>query len=36
LVEGSVALNSTPSIGLHKEAEVALCTTGFQFNGYNR
>jgi hypothetical protein len=24
----SVALNSTPSIGLHKEAEVALCTMG--------
>jgi len=24
----SVALNSTPSIGLHKEAEVALCTAG--------
>ena len=24
----SVALNSTPSIGLYKEAEVALCTAG--------
>jgi hypothetical protein len=28
LVWDSVALNSTPSIGLHKEAEVALCTAG--------
>jgi hypothetical protein len=28
LIWDSVALNSTPSIGLYKEAEVALCTTG--------
>ena len=28
LVWDSVALNSTPSIGLYKEAEVALCTGG--------
>jgi HD domain len=28
LVWDGVALNSTPSIGLHKEAEVALCTAG--------
>jgi hypothetical protein len=28
LVWDSVALNSTPSIGLHKEPEVALCTAG--------
>ena len=28
LIWDSVALNSTPSIGLHKEAEVALCTVG--------
>lgn len=28
LVWDSVALNSTPSIGLFKEPEVALCTTG--------
>jgi hypothetical protein len=28
LIWDSVALNSTPSIGLHKEAEVALCTAG--------
>ncbi|TCI09199.1 HD domain-containing protein [Dyella soli] len=28
LIWDSVALNSTPSIGLHKEAEVALCTMG--------
>jgi hypothetical protein len=28
LVWDSVALNSTPSIGLYKEAEVALCTAG--------
>lgn len=28
LVWDGVALNSTPSIGLHKEAEVALCTMG--------
>ncbi|SFP88140.1 HD domain-containing protein [Mesorhizobium sp. NFR06] len=28
LIWDSVALNSTPSIGLYKEAQVALCTTG--------
>ena len=28
MIWDSVALNSTPSIGLHKEAEVALCTAG--------
>jgi hypothetical protein len=28
LIWDTVALNSTPSIGLHKEAEVALCTAG--------
>jgi hypothetical protein len=28
LIWDCVALNSTPSIGLHKEAEVALCTAG--------
>ncbi|KCZ94087.1 hypothetical protein [Hyphomonas johnsonii] len=28
LVWDSVALNSTPSIGLYKEAEIALCTSG--------
>ena len=28
LIWDSIALNSTPSIGLHKEAEVALCTAG--------
>ncbi|HET9716506.1 MAG TPA: hypothetical protein VFP60_10020 [Pseudolabrys sp.] len=28
LIWDSVALNSTPSIGLYKETEVALCTTG--------
>jgi hypothetical protein len=28
LIWDGVALNSTPSIGLHKEIEVALCTTG--------
>lgn len=28
LIWDGVALNSTPSIGLHKELEVALCTTG--------
>jgi len=39
LIWDSVALNSTPSIGLHKEAEVALCTAGigvefgFQYDG---
>ena len=39
LIWDSVALNSTPSIGLHKEPEVALCTAGigvefgFQYDG---
>jgi hypothetical protein len=28
LIWDGVALNSTPSIGLYKETEVALCTTG--------
>jgi hypothetical protein len=28
LIWDSVALNSTPSIGLYKQAEVALCTAG--------
>jgi hypothetical protein len=28
LIWDGVALNSTPSIGLHKEVEVALCTSG--------
>jgi hypothetical protein len=28
LIWDSVALNSTPSIGLYKEPEVALCTAG--------
>ena len=28
LIWDSVALNSTPSIGLYKETEVALCTAG--------
>jgi hypothetical protein len=28
LIWDGVALNSTPSIGLHKEAEVSLCTAG--------
>jgi hypothetical protein len=32
LVWDSVALNSTPSIGLHKEQEVALCTAGICFD----
>lgn len=38
LIWDSVALNSTPSIGLYKEPEVALCTAGigvefgFQYN----
>jgi hypothetical protein len=40
LVWDSVALNSTPSIGLFKEAEVALCTAGIGFDvvgfGYDR
>lgn len=32
LVWDSVALNSTPSIGLHKEGEVSLCTAGICFD----
>ncbi len=28
MIWDAVALNSTPSIGLYKEAEIALCTTG--------
>jgi len=40
LVWDGVALNSTPSIGLHKEAEVALCTVGIGLDwggwGYER
>jgi hypothetical protein len=32
LIWDSVALNSTPSIGLYKEAEVALCTAGICFD----
>jgi hypothetical protein len=32
LIWDSIALNSTPSIGLFKEAEVALCTTGICFD----
>ena len=28
LIWDGVALNSTPSLGLHKEVEVSLCTTG--------
>ncbi|MDH7808661.1 hypothetical protein DXT91_11555 [Agrobacterium tumefaciens] len=32
LIWDSVALNSTPSIGLYKEAEIALCTTGICFD----
>jgi len=32
LIWDSVALNSTPSIGLYKETEVALCTTGICFD----
>jgi hypothetical protein len=32
LIWDGVALNSTPSIGLHKEAEVALCTVGIGFD----
>jgi hypothetical protein len=28
LIWDGIALNSTPSIGLYKEAEVALCTAG--------
>ena len=36
LIWDSVALNSTPSIGLHKEGEVALCTAGIglDFGGF--
>ena len=36
LVWDGVALNSTPSIGLHKEAEVSLCTLGIglDWGGY--
>jgi hypothetical protein len=33
LIWDSVALNSTPSIGLYKEAEVALCTAGVCLDG---
>src|SRR4051812_19581113 len=37
LIWDSVALNSTPSIGLYKEAEVALCTAGRRrMPGYQR
>jgi HD domain len=32
LIWDSVALNSTPSIGLYKEAEVALCTVGISLD----
>ena len=32
LIWDSVALNSTPSIGLYKEREVALCTAGICFD----
>ncbi|KQY22522.1 hypothetical protein [Rhizobium sp. Root482] len=32
LIWDSVALNSTPSIGLYKEPEVALCTAGICFD----
>ncbi|MBM3094674.1 hypothetical protein GFB56_28440 [Ensifer sp. T173] len=32
LIWDSVALNSTPSIGLYKEAEIALCTAGICFD----
>jgi hypothetical protein len=32
LIWDSVALNSTPSIGLFKESEVALCTAGICFD----
>src|SRR5215470_11435708 len=32
LIWDSVALNSTPSIGLYKEAEVALCTAGISLD----
>ena len=40
LIWDGVALNSTPSIGLYKEAEVALCTAGIGLDwggwGYER
>ena len=40
LIWDGVALNSTPSIGLHKETEVALCTAGIGLDwggwGYDR
>jgi hypothetical protein len=38
LIWDGVALNSTPSIGLHKEAEVALCTVGIglDWGGWGR
>lgn len=38
LVWDGVALNSTPSIGLHKESEVSLCTTGIglDWGGWGR
>lgn len=32
LIWDGVALNSTPSIGLYKEVEVALCTSGIGFD----
>jgi hypothetical protein len=32
LIWDGVALNSTPSLGLHKEIEVSLCTTGIGFD----
>lgn len=37
LIWDAVALNSTPSIGLHKENEVALCTMGIglDWGGWN-
>lgn len=37
LIWDGVALNSTPSIGLHKETEVALCTAGIglDWGGWN-
>jgi len=40
LIWDGVALNSTPSIALHKEGEVALCTAGIALDwaglGYDR
>jgi hypothetical protein len=38
LIWDGVALNSTPSIGLHKETEVALCTAGIglDWGGWGR